>query len=175
MSEIAIIVRCGLCNKAFSGPREAFFVALGAHLFNPARDGRGARFFEAISRHAIQEHPEIYGAAMGLSTRFMNWKVTEMFKIDDPKIAELQDRMRWMVHQQSIRERLGDDELRKIAHEIVSEIAPSPEEEFDKIKSEAFVFHALSELRDRLEEPDRYPVPDDRKPPEERNSPIIAV
>lgn len=167
MSEIAIIVRCGLCNKAFSGPREAFFVALGAHLFNPARDGRGARFFEAISRHAIQEHAEIYGAAMGLSTRFMNWKVTEMFKIDDPQIADLQDRMRWMVHQQTIRERAGDLSVRAgdLARTLMAFMEHNTNSaEIEKYAQELFE-GSLSELRDCLEESDRYPVAENRKPP----------
>lgn len=174
MSEIAIVVKCALCNKAFAGPREAFMIALGAQI--NANAGRGPRFWESLAMHAAEHHRDQFGSALNVSTRFMNWCVSRMFTVDDPKVAELQDRMRWMLHQQTLKERAGD--LKQRAGDLARMLIAFMDRNTDFAEIEAYargLFEgSLQELRDTLEEPDRYPLGTEQKPPEEQKSAIIV-
>jgi hypothetical protein len=149
------------CGQKFSAPRVAIIGDDKARLNS---------YLEGLSKHLGAKHPEVGQMMVQAGAAFMEMLFLRNFKTTDPELSEQQDRMRWQVHQQTLKARYPDENLNAQVDDLAIELVlTSTMEEGDagfSARKEAYVFlltEAFRSIRDALEEPGKYPVPGSEK------------
>jgi hypothetical protein len=166
--EITVPVKCSLCKKTFYGPTAAL---VGDADPTP----RGVRFIRYLHEHIARDHPQVASDLMYFTNEFYGWRALSLFDTQDKKVLEVWDRYRWRIHQETLacRAQNLDVMARQIAKQVVPGYPPNkPGADYasvdrDRKAAAEIIQAALEELRDLLEEPNRYPPPEPPKPAEQ--------
>ena len=164
---MATLTRCLHCGETFEGG----VVIVG----RPT--ARLQALLVKLASHMNQKHPD-FAQGMNLDgVTFMGWRYLTNFKSDDEDLNSESDKQRWMIHQQTLPYRMDDDVLKKqagelaalLSHQAISEV---PEELRNKYASHAIawegdmkrsfaelILETFTQLRDALEEPNKYELP----------------
>jgi hypothetical protein len=155
------------CGQKFSAPRIAIIGDDKARLNS---------YLEGLAKHLGTKHPEVGQMMVQAGAAFMEMLFLRNFKTTDPELSDQQDRMRWQVHQQTLKARYPDENIYTQADWLALALARSlPQladedlfsyegtaaelaERFTPLLTEAFV-----SIRDALEEPGKYPAPGSEK------------
>jgi len=125
-----------------------------------------------LASHMNQKHPD-FAQGMNLDgVTFMGWRYLTNFKSDDEDLNAESDKQRWMIHQQTLPYRMDDDVLKKQAGELARRLAIRAQVicisgqrdlllEADELTRnfQEMVVETLTQLRDALEEPNKYELP----------------
>jgi hypothetical protein len=159
--ELADITTCTHCGQKFSSPRVQIIGEPTARL---------EQYLKALSKHLAEKHPELGQQMVQHGAAFMEMLFLRNFKTTDPELSEQQDRVRWQVHQQTLKCRYPDENLKGQANALARHIAicaasdvPESQERKDWIDhmDSAFtemIAEAFTSIRDALEEPGKYPT-----------------
>jgi len=121
-----------------------------------------------LASHMNQKHPD-FAQGMNLDgVTFMGWRYLTNFKSDDEDLNAESDKQRWMIHQQTLPYRMDDAVLKKQAGETATALRQVEEQLtrnnviMNDERNEAFemiILDKFKELRDALEEPNKYELP----------------
>jgi len=159
--ELADITTCVHCGQKFSSPRLTIIGEPTARLES---------YLKGLSRHLQEKHPQLGQLMVQQGAAFMEFLFLRNFRTTDPELSEQQDRVRWQVHQQTLKARYPDESLRNDAAALGARLCEvfrgyleecggitAAEEMHSEITSN--VIEAFVSIRDALEEPGKYPVP----------------
>jgi hypothetical protein len=148
------ITKCLHCGETFEGGvvivgrptarLESLLHKLGSHM---------------NTKHA--EHAQIMGI---YGTAFMGMLFLTNFKSDDVELNAERDKTRWTIHQQTLATRVTDDTLKEQSRELARTIfemrgIPSDNATVVLDSFQEHILHAFTQLRDALEEPNKYELP----------------
>jgi hypothetical protein len=159
-TELTHLTTCIHCGQKFSSPRIEILGEPTARL---------EAYLKALSDHLKKRHPELGQVMVAHGAAFMEMLFLRNFKTTDPELSEQQDRVRWQVHQQTLKCRYPDEhlmqqacELGELLYQIV--VANLDEcggiKEPDELKADlaSNIEEAFTSIRDALEEPGKYPA-----------------
>jgi hypothetical protein len=157
--ELADITTCVHCGQKFTHPRITIIGAPKARLDN---------YMAGLAKHLVEKHPEIGEQMVPLGSTFMELLFLRNFKTTDPELNEQQDRVRWQIHQQTLKARYPDENLiaqcRYLSQRLVDTMAeldneaPGMVAHGDLVRSayECILIEVVTAIRDALEEPGKY-------------------
>jgi len=156
MSDLAGITTCLLCGVSFAGPRVAI---IGAH------NGSGfEQLMQALGAHLKQKHPEQGQIMMQNGAAFMEWLFLGNFKTTDAELSKQRDFVRWQVHQQTIKARWPDEQVREQCAELAESLLQCVRWTDDHIDVDESAYQftqklieAFTGIRETLEERGKYP------------------
>ncbi len=145
------------CGQKFSSPRITVLGDSKARLNS---------YMEGLAKHLHDKHPVIGQIMVQHGAAFMEMLFLRNFTTTDPELSEQQDRMRWQVHQQTLKARYPDENLEEQAHQLTMAIwkivcmfgTPdlNPSENKCTEMVDAKIAEAFRSIRDALEEADKY-------------------
>jgi hypothetical protein len=161
--ELADITTCVHCGQKFSHPRLTIIGENKARLNS---------YMKGLNDHLAQKHPDLGLQMAQHGMAFMEMIFLRNFRTTDPELSEQQDRVRWQIHQQTLKARYPDDNLEQQCEDLAVEITKLfipidkvPDTlgsiNFAEKASEVagVLVKAFTSIRDALEEPGKYPVP----------------
>ena len=168
--ELAIATRCNYCARKFYGPR-------GPIVIGERPQARFTSFVAQLGRHITEAHPDIFEQMLALNWEFQGFNLMRHFNTDDPAVKQNEDVFRWKLHQSTLQCRAQKLEERAdlAAMDVINCLEPTEDAEQIaqrdalRILVRQKTHAALEELRQLLEEPDRYVVlkqPEDDPKPE---------
>ncbi len=140
-------------------------------------------YMAGLMKHLHAKHPQVGIMMTQHGAAFMELLFLRNFKTTDPELTEMQDRVRWQVHQQTLKARYPDENLGAQAESLgrsLWELIYHYTEEIQAFvqaggpnvadKSNAFddqivvefkrqIAEAFRSIRDALEEPGKYEAP----------------
>ena len=159
--ELADITTCVHCGQKFSHPRLTIIGENKARLNS---------YMKGLNDHLAQKHPDLGLQMAQHGMAFMEMIFLRNFRTTDPELSEQQDRVRWQVHQQTLKARYPDENLNEQASELAGILMSAMVDAEDTPQSihQAFqlqIADAFRSIRDALEEPGKYPgvVPEPAK------------
>ncbi len=147
------------CGQKFSAPRVSIIGQTDARLNN---------YLTGLSKHLGAQHPEVGLQMAQHGAAFMELLFLRNFKTTDPELSEMQDRVRWQIHQQTLKARYPDENLEQQAHALAVTLVECadelPDEGFVNREPaialyQSIVANAFRSIRDALEEPGKYATP----------------
>lgn len=134
------------------------------------KNARLHKYLSGLAKHLSEKHPDLGLQMAQHGAAFMEMLFLRNFKTTDPELSEQQDRVRWQVHQQTLKARYPDENLREQADSVAEwlvgrtlDYCPSLDQTkiFEKIKSVycKHLIEAFTSIRDALEEPNKYAPP----------------
>jgi hypothetical protein len=140
-----------ICGQKFSHPHVTIIGDDKARLNH---------YMEGLAKHLHSKHPEVGQAMVAAGAAFMELLFLRNFKTTDAELSEQQDRMRWQIHQQTLKARYPDENLREQAEAMAEDIF---EEATHNTEGRANISDMLEvafrSIRDALEEPGKYEAP----------------
>jgi hypothetical protein len=154
--ELADITTCIHCGQKFSHPRLTIIGNDHARLNS---------YMKGLNDHLAKKHPEIGLLMAQTGAAFMELIFLRNFQSTDPELSEQQDRVRWQVHQQTLKARYPDENLevqaRQLAGTLLAALRWTDEDHIDIAETshlfEGLVSDTFRSIRDALEEPGKYP------------------
>lgn len=142
------------CGQKFSAPRVSIIGQTDARLNN---------YLTGLSKHLGAQHPEVGLQMAQHGAAFMELLFLRNFKTTDPELSEQQDRVRWQVHQQTLKARYPDENIDEqalaLAHQIV-DMRLTEEMGLNVYGAAMLIQQAFTAIRDALEEPGKYATPE---------------
>lgn len=173
---------CRICGKEFPGKSLATAAILGD---NPqAKIQQVSALISPLMKHLGQKHPEQLRWAQMSGGEWGGLLSLNFFTCDEPLVERSRDETRWKIHQMTTRVAVTDERIEErlrlayltaMAHEVdvpVDQIPPAMADELMKTPSAIQILKTMREMRDVLQERDRYskpkvPVMDGAPPTEE--------
>jgi hypothetical protein len=153
MSLLTSLTTCTLCGESFPIPPSV-------HIVGSKTDAKAEAHFKQLASHLNTKHPHAAQAIAIKGTEFMGLLYLMSFKTTDEALIEERDRLRWQIHQQTLKSRWPDENIDHQAFATVRDIfdrlsyAAVDGEEFkatyDVLK------RAFTGIRDALEERGKY-------------------
>lgn len=196
MPEIAMPTKCGICGRKFYGPAVGLTGNLKAGQQPPPRM---VHFLQQLAEHMAKDHQEHYAYAMQKGFELQGWMILSRYTTEDPDVESQRDFLRWSLHQSTLSATAQNLDVR--AREVAEEFIDAKKEVLEKAIEEEFlnrcmeqasrrpkffetiieeltedlagqIEDVLEELREILEEPDKYtPAPAG----EEAKTPTVIV
>lgn len=159
---LADITTCVHCGQKFSHPRLTIIGDNRARLNS---------YMKGLNDHLASKHPDLGMQMAQHGMAFMEMLFLMNFRTTDPELSEQQDRVRWQVHQQTLKARYPDENLKTQASELAAMLLDAirlTDYEHDGIVDDGetsdrfklLVTEAFLSIRDALEEPGKYPMPE---------------
>lgn len=152
MAELTDLTTCVLCGQQFTGPRIAIVGQATARL---------ETYLSGLGAHINDKHPQAAQTMNLLGAQFMGLLFLMNFKTTDAELAEKRDQLRWTIHQQTLKARYSDENLKEQCRDVARRLAMqySGMEESVPVYEELLI-DAFTGIRDALEEPGKYaPTP----------------
>ena len=154
--ELADITTCVHCGQKFSHPRLTIIGDDKARLNS---------YMKGLNDHIAKKHPELGLQMAQTGMAFMELLFLRNFRTTDPELYEQQDRVRWQVHQQTLKARYPDENLTAQCHDLadllISKLRWTDDDYVDTDETSALfaatLIEACRSIRDALEEPGKYP------------------
>jgi hypothetical protein len=147
------------CGQRFSAPRVQIIGDDKARL---------NQYLEGLSKHIGAKHPEVGQMMVQAGAAFMEMLFLRNFTTTDPELSEQQDRMRWQVHQQTLKARYPDENLQQQAGQLAGMLVDTLsalDSETDGLMArgdivaaafQSTIEEAFRSIRDAFEEPGKY-------------------
>lgn len=156
--ELADITTCLHCGQKFSSPRVTIIGQPTARL---------EQYLEALAKHLQEKHPQRGMIMAQHGAAFMELVFLRNFKTTDPELSEQQDRVRWQIHQQTLKARYPDENVKEqalgLSSILLNAIRWTDDDHIDVDQTGALFAARLTEaftsIRDALEEPGKYSDP----------------
>jgi len=160
--ELADLTTCLHCGQKFSHPRLTIIGDNNARLNS---------YLKGLNDHLASKHPELGMQMAQHGMAFMEMLFLRNFRTTDPELSEQQDRVRWQVHQQTLKARYPDENLEQQAAGLAGRLielmleceqATDDDSELEDVAKNAMtsvIAEAFTSIRDALEEPGKYPAP----------------
>lgn len=162
MSALASLSTCLICGQTFTGP---------SALIIGEKTKAAERTIAMLTEHLGTAHPEHVRAMHLKGLEFVGLMYLMNFKTSDEDLAAERDRLRWQIHQKTLKARYPDENLEKQARELsrmlvdlVATLDNAAEglvarENVVTAGFESLIAEAFTAIRDALEEPGKYPAP----------------
>lgn len=136
------------------------------------KNARLHKYLSGLAKHLSEKHPDLGLQMAQHGAAFMEMLFLRNFKTTDPELSEQQDRVRWQVHQQTLKARYPDENIDLQAYDLADRLlinlvdAESAtgigrEKLEDRLRREfaELLVEAFTSIRDALEEPNKYAPP----------------
>ena len=80
-------------------------------------------YMAGLMKHLHAKHPQVGVMMTQHGAAFMELLFLRNFKTTDPELTEMQDRVRWQIHQQTLKARYPDENLKEQAEELARRLA----------------------------------------------------
>jgi len=168
--QLTALATCKLCGRAFSGPRA--IVLTGEPNLSAAT--RIAQYGAQLKQHIEDTHPEDWQQIQLASWEYQGLLMYSMFETTDQALKKQQDLCRWHIHQRTLTASISDDAIKEKARELAAAavdlskanllLEPTEPAHVAVVTPKlieaiaAALEPSLRELRDKLQEPNRYPA-----------------
>jgi len=151
MPEVLVPAKCRGCGLSFWGPK-----ARVMHDRNSA--AKAQDFLRQLQDH-IKQHHEDFGKQIALGAlEYQTMFTLSYYEMSDPELERQADLSRWNTHQHTLREHITDQQIADMIDRLVPDIYTLVSEG-DTVHLREIMFGCMANLRDRLEEPNKYAVP----------------
>lgn len=132
--------------------------------------GRAAALMDFLGQlhtHVSKAHPTLQQTLIVEREQFYGMRLVSHFNVNDADLEGQADRLRWHVHQMTLRAQLADRGILGVAEQQTAELlirmaeaeavgTPAAMAELNTFVRERLI-NMLTETRDLLQEPNRYP------------------
>lgn len=161
MSALASLSTCLICGQTFTGP---------SALIIGEKTKSAERTIAMLTEHLGKAHPEHVKAMHIKGLEFVGLMYLMNFKTSDEELTAERDRLRWQIHQKTLKARYPDENLKAqaeaLAHKLQQDLAELSIHHDYAIPDTAMhasfaaiLIEAFTGIRDALEEPGKYPAP----------------
>lgn len=159
---------CRLCRQTFAAAPLMVSPSNPTAVNNPA-----AQASLDLMRHLMTKHTKVDVSMQTQAAQFLGMLRLSAFRLADDSVARQRDYLRWYAHQATLNARVADEKIKAKAEELAATVVEFAEAKYfptafpsnvdDNLRKELsaivseLIAGTLRELRNELQEPERYP------------------
>lgn len=148
--KVTVPILCNRCNKTFYGPRMSVAAIRDRNHLQEMLE-----FYASLKKHLADQHADVMGEILSGEGEFDMMMVLCRFNSNDPELQRLVDRSRWHVHQNTLANKISDQEIAASVEAITPELVTLAASG-DTLAISTRLAGLLTFMRDQLQEPNKY-------------------